>query len=321
MEGCFVVSAEDCGVKGEMKGERMTKGSSLGSVVRKKLSDITNLQQRPKSLNKDEKSRPVSSTTKEHVDQLHKENLALMRLLADRNKIIELSGLELQKLRINFQKLQQQNLHLSQSNSQMLAELNLGKDRLKELQHEVECKEALLKVKNMELEEKEKKRTHHKTDKEDIPSKCEDAAEESLQGANYDKKPYNPNRRHQSRNQCPSCVIQQVAAEEMVDNKRLCSRRQSARVKSEQPEPTENLFEIEDAKFSARPLRDNPMHEDGTASSGSPTRKEEKEGKSAPRYETQELRRSLIGRPSRRAAEKIQSYKEIPVNVKMRRSE
>ena len=37
------------------------------------------------------------------------------------SKVIELSGMELQKLRINLQKMQQQNFQLAQANSQMLA--------------------------------------------------------------------------------------------------------------------------------------------------------------------------------------------------------
>ncbi|KAF8370212.1 hypothetical protein HHK36_031743 [Tetracentron sinense] len=375
MEGFFVLGSEDCGVGDKKKREKMANGSSLGSVVRKKLSDITNLQQLPKSPKRDEKQQPVLSTAKDYIDQLHKENMALMKLLAERNKIIELSGLELQKLRINLQKMQQQNCHLAQANSQMLAELNLGKDRLKALHHELGCKEALLKGKNLELEEITKKKASQETGKE-RRAKCEKEAGESLQAANDDNKPCNPSRKRQSRNQsiCPSTVIQHVAAKEIVDNKsfffpnnpeknyvctfsvlnrpclrrqsarfkseqtetsedlfeieqkeivdnkRPCLRRQSARFKSEQTEPTEDLFEIEDAKFPARPLHDSPMHEDGPASLGLSTRKEEKEGNATPRCETQELRRSSIGRPLRRAAEKVQSYKEIPLNIKMRRS-
>lgn len=37
------------------------------------------------------------------------------------SKIIELSAIKLQKLRVNYQQLQQQNLQLAQTNSQMLA--------------------------------------------------------------------------------------------------------------------------------------------------------------------------------------------------------
>lgn len=45
----------------------------------------------------------------------------LLSLALVDSKIIELSGIELQKLRINLQKMQQQNSQLAQANSQMLA--------------------------------------------------------------------------------------------------------------------------------------------------------------------------------------------------------
>uniref|UniRef100_A0A452YC71 Shugoshin C-terminal domain-containing protein n=1 Tax=Aegilops tauschii subsp. strangulata TaxID=200361 RepID=A0A452YC71_AEGTS len=48
------------------------------------------------------------------------------------------------------------NWQLAQANSQMLAELNLGKNRLKSLQHELTCSRAALKVKSSELEEAKK---------------------------------------------------------------------------------------------------------------------------------------------------------------------
>jgi hypothetical protein len=72
-------------------------------------------------------------------------------------------------------------------------------------------------------------------------------------------------------------------------------RRQSARFSSEEHEPNENLFEIEDLK----------MYEDG----------------STPKPECRDSQRMSLCRPSRRAAEKIQSYKETPLNIKMRRPE
>ncbi|KAF8396523.1 hypothetical protein HHK36_018147 [Tetracentron sinense] len=283
----------------------MESRCSMGSVVRKRLSDITNTQQRPKSPGQDEKPRHVSSTAKDFVDRLHKENMALMRVLADRNKIIELSGLEMQKLRINLQKMQQQNWHLAQTNSRMLVEINLGKDRRKALQHELGCKEALIKAKKLE----------------EGTAKCEEAAAEPIQG-NGDNKLSTLNRSSDELLAVvghPS-VIQQVAAKEKVHNKRPCLRRKSARFKSEQSEPTEDLFEIEDAKFPVCSQLDDPTQEDGPFLLDSSARKEEQDENSASRYINQELRRSSIGRPSRKAVEKVQSYKEVPLNTKMRRS-
>lgn len=45
----------------------------------------------------------------------------------------------------------------------------------------------------------------------------------------------------------------------------------------------------------------------------------ENEEKNVAEAENQPHPRSLVGRPLRRAAEKVQSYKEVPLNVKMRR--
>ncbi|XP_062189407.1 shugoshin-1-like isoform X2 [Phragmites australis] len=90
------------------------------------------------------------------VADVVKENAKLHHLLSERTKIIEVSRVEMQKLRLALQASRQQNLQLAQTNSQMLAELNLGKDRLKVLQHELSCTAAVLKVKDSELECKNK---------------------------------------------------------------------------------------------------------------------------------------------------------------------
>lgn len=90
-------------------------------------------------------------------------------------------------------------------------------------------------------------------------------------------------------------------------------RRQSARFKSHEREPTENFFEIEDAKFPGSQTLDNQMH---------CTLAEEKEESCVLRSEpVVGSQRSSIGRPLRKAAGKVQSYREVPLNVKMRRKE
>lgn len=89
---------------------------------------------------------------------------------------------------------------------------------------------------------------------------------------------------------------------------RRCVRRQSARFSSHEHEPKEeNLFEIEDLK----------MHDDGSTTKSV----EQKDGKIGSKPEPRESHRMSFGRPSRRAAEKIHSYKETPLNIKMRRPE
>lgn len=98
---------------------------------------------------------------------------------------------------------------------------------------------------------------------------------------------------------------------------RRCVRRQSARFKSQERAPTENLFEIEDSKLPATQPLDDPMHEDNSIQAGSSTANEEF---SSSRNEARLSQRSSMGRPSRKAAEKVQSYKELPLKVKMRRT-
>ncbi|XP_077253194.1 uncharacterized protein LOC143892456 [Tasmannia lanceolata] len=373
MEG--VVDTENGVDRGGMMGAAAKeetisfKTSTFGGLMRKRLSDITNTHQQRSSDSKIENQRCTSFTSKDYIDQLHKEKTALLSLLAERNKYIELSSLELHKLRFNLQKTQQQNWQLAKVNSQMLAELNLGKDKLKALRHEFGCTVAVLKAKNLELEEKLNKPSQKIGSKlissstvqpKKEPAKCVEV-EETSKRANTNSKPCNLNRRRQSRNQSssdPSTMTEQVAVKENVDNKRICLRRRSSTYKSNEPEPTEDLFEIEDAKFPDHPPLNEAMHVDvpplvdssSTCSSNGtvkPTKEEEQDRVDVPPLvdsssicssngtvkptkeeeqdpctmlcQTPRLRRSLIGRPLRRAAEKVCSYKEKPLNVKMRR--
>uniref|UniRef100_A0A0V0H2T5 Putative serine/threonine-protein kinase irlF-like n=1 Tax=Solanum chacoense TaxID=4108 RepID=A0A0V0H2T5_SOLCH len=142
-----------------MKGDRMAKRSSFGSIVRKRLSDITNSlpQTQQKSPIDVDKVSPDVSSMKDYINHLAKENVALVKIVQEKNKIIELSGLELQKMRIHLQKMQLQNWNLAQSNSHMLAELNLSRDKMKSLQHELVCKEVLLKSRKLEEEQEQQK--------------------------------------------------------------------------------------------------------------------------------------------------------------------
>ncbi|KAE8037727.1 hypothetical protein FH972_010292 [Carpinus fangiana] len=297
-----------------MKGERVAKRSSLGSIMRKKLSDITNLQSQPKLRSQEDvQAEGISAPDKSFIDQLLKERITFLKLIAERNKVIEASGAELQKLRVNCQKLQLQNWNLAQSNSHMLTELNLGREKLKALQHELVCKDALLKARNMELE--------RKMDLNCKKTVSQVGEEQSLLEANDDDKTCNLTRRRttRSRSMGPSTTYQKVVEKEKVDNKRRCLRRQSARFKSHEREPAEMLFEIEDAKYSVSQSLDNPIHEDGVQLNSSIRKKEEGE-MSTQRNEGQVSQRSSIGRPLRKAAEKVQSYKEAPIKIKMRRA-
>ncbi|KAK3124752.1 hypothetical protein QOZ80_7BG0592010 [Eleusine coracana subsp. coracana] len=117
------------------------------------LADITNTGRR-------------NATRSLSVADVVKENAKLVQLLNEKTRMIDVSRVEMQKLCLALQASRQQNLQLAQANSQMVAELNLGKDRLKALQHELSCTVALLKVKDSELEKKNK--AANKWRKEDV---------------------------------------------------------------------------------------------------------------------------------------------------------
>lgn len=89
---------------------------------------------------------------------------------------------------------------------------------------------------------------------------------------------------------------------------RLCLRRQSAATyRIQHQEPAENLFEIDYDTFPVAGPLYNSACEDGSYS--------------PPSSEAQEPRRTSIGRPLRSAVEKVESYKERPINIKMRRTQ
>lgn len=276
----------------------MAKRSSFGSVVRRRLSDITNSIPQPRSPSNVEKP-SLDPSSKEHIDHLAKENMALVKLIQDKNKVIELNGIELQKLRINLQKMQMQNWNLAQANSVMIAELNFGKEKMKTLQHEISCKEALLKSKSLEIKLQER---------EVIP------AEETKLDNSKNRRPRFT--RSRSVGHCTT-VSHQVAAKEAAESKRLCLRRQSASSKMQQQENKENLFEFEDVML---PTAGVPT-DFGPASSPF-TYKDCKDDKQhgAELKSKRPERTSIGGRPLRKAAEKVQSYKEVPLNSKMRRA-
>ncbi|KAL5735060.1 hypothetical protein ACOSP7_032921 [Xanthoceras sorbifolium] len=381
MDGLGVVDTANCDIVAgnKKKGQQSSKVSKMGSPPRKRLADISNL--RPsKPSNQDLKPlQALPFATKDHIEKLHMENMTLVKVVAERNKIIELSGIELQKLRINLQKVQQQNLQLAQANSQMLAELNSGKDRLRALHHELGCKNGLLKASKVLLESKAKTVTTCVASDNQVKADKSDEAGKIVEADDGDNKNCKTKRRRQSKNQSSvSSTVRPIQAEEKVDDKRrslrrqsarfkfeeaepmedrlpsrrqsarfkceepepfkdrICLRRRSARLKSGETEPVEDLFEIHDAKFPVSPLRDAVVHESGSPSDTAVQGEhkegndalehkegndalEHKEGNDALKDEAQESRRRSTGRPLRQAVEKVQSYKEIPLKVKMRR--
>ncbi|ONK70957.1 uncharacterized protein A4U43_C04F3250 [Asparagus officinalis] len=296
-----------------------------GSAMRRKrFSDITNITSNGRSerseVNEQENPNggPIKSA-KDYIEMLLKENNALLRLLDERNKIVEITGTELQKLKISLQKANQQNWQLAQANSHMLAELNLGKDRLKAMQHELGTTVAVLRARTSELQEEKKLSEQYKKLGEKI------GTEENLLKPNeividppppaYCKKPADIDRKRtlRSRSLGPTCITRQETTKEKDEGRRKSLRR-ACNMKTELSEQSESLFEIEDIKFALRSQEDRCF--DSTQDST------EKDRSVSPGNQNQgSRRRSLIGRPMRRAAEKVNSYKEVPLKMKLRRVE
>ncbi|OAY75821.1 Shugoshin-1 [Ananas comosus] len=235
--------------------------------------------------------------------------------LIELTKTFEESNSELQKLRVALHKANQQNRELAQANSRMLMELNSGKDRLKELQHELGCTTAVLRTKTLEMEEKDKliKELSKKIGFEIVADAPHPAS------AHKKRK---PNRKHTLENQ---------AALQGKDHRRRSLRRRSIKLTSESSEPSEDSFEIEDTKISVCSLTGKASDENSSfqlenSTPGSSAFHEQMKNESNSDYSSgslksciQELKISSNGRPMRRAAEKVPSYKELPLNVKMRR--
>lgn len=297
-----------------MKREKMK--ASVGNATRKKLADISNIPEERRFNNQNEKSERISICSEEFVDKVQKENAALMKIIVEKNKIIEIAGVEIQKMRINLQKMQQQNREFAKSNSQMLAELNSAKDRLKALQHELGCKIGVLKAKELEAEELAKQKMHQQLNDEVKPIKCEEAGDSPM-GKGDNDRPAKIKRKPQAKSLGSST---QVLPQDMAENKRPCVRRQSARFKHEAPQHTitttstsqSQETESEETYFEAEdkcPPMVNLVEQNGSDLESNP----------ALRYEPVEFGRSSLSRPLRHAAKKVQSYKEVPLNIKMRR--
>ncbi|XP_047323940.1 SHUGOSHIN 2 [Impatiens glandulifera] len=313
-------------------GDGHTKKVSLGSMVRKRLSDITNSKSPVPDLK-------LSSTDvcsdKDHIEKLLKENLALTKIIEEKNKIIELSGNVLRKLKENLQKIQMQNWNLALTNSNMLAELNLGKDKLKTLNHEIACKNAVIKTKNLEIKEMVKtnktlkSRSYQHVEEETIVvNKC-DEKEDRVKSLKLVGRP--TRRRSQSMG---SLLAKEIM--EIPENKRRClKRRSSARFKSR--EQGEELKEEDEDEEEEGPNVNNcPMYEekekdDSSLMISNERKNDEKEEDDSSLMVSSERkndgggsdrrrRSSSMGiRPLRKATEKVHSYREIPINIKMRR--
>ncbi|RID80851.1 hypothetical protein BRARA_A03485 [Brassica rapa] len=163
-----VLKVADHSVEGvstnKAKGEKMIQDPRINSAQRRTLGDITNLPNQKVMLmnhGANQQQQSLSLSSKEYAEKLQKENMRLMKALTERNAIIERTGSELQRYRINLQMVQAQNLQLSQTNTRILAEIRTSKDQLKALQHELSCKNGVLMARKLPLEPQKLPCTHH----------------------------------------------------------------------------------------------------------------------------------------------------------------
>ncbi|KAI5016299.1 hypothetical protein ZWY2020_006150 [Hordeum vulgare] len=282
-----------------MAAMRKRGAASATSARRKTLCDITNLRQ-PLAAAADEGQQDGSRC----VERLVKKNSDLVKLLEEREA-------ELQNLRLA-------NWQLAQANSQMLAELNLGKNRLKLLQHGLTCSRAALKVKSSKLEETKKAlkssrlqqqksanetARHLVTNRAAAAAPLKDGDVEPASDASYaasaKKSTCNASRKRllRSRSLGPAVAPTKLVASKETES---AQRRKSMR-RPQSSGRREDLFEIEDVQLTTG---------GGDDRKGSTWQLDSS---------VQFPRRSSLGRPLRRATEKVTSYKEMPVNIKLRR--
>ncbi|KAJ0963633.1 hypothetical protein J5N97_028755 [Dioscorea zingiberensis] len=333
-------SINGVGVVGNPKRGRNRKNKDImgRTTRRKQLSDITNTviserQGRSKGGGQENDTALPCSSSSDHYAQLLKENQALLMVIEERNKIIE-------KFKVSLHKASQQNAHLAKTNSMMLAvhELNFSKDRLKALQHEMGCRMAVLKSKIIELEaekltkqqcsmisteeekltekqclmmsteeEKLAKKQSSVMNTEEGNTKCA-ASTSDVSPTVPKKKARNTNRKLQLKKQSSSstAMIDQVLGKDKDDRCRD--------LESKQREPTEDSFAMKDV------ILDSSAHSSANACMKSEISEKKQHNMNVSQScENQEIQRTSVGRPKRMAAEKVSSYKEIPLNIKMRR--
>ncbi|KAH9619324.1 hypothetical protein KSS87_013485 [Heliosperma pusillum] len=261
-----------------MKGDKMNKGSSLGSRVRKRLSDITNLHSNSKSPFKDQLN------SNNHLPIIH-----------DSSSI---------------------NNHVHH----LLKELNLSKDRLKALQHDLACKDALYKAKMNDAQVKEKMQGEEniKLEGKAKPEKA-DVDKPKQANENNENTVSKTKRGRVTRSHSLGATnSQQDADKEIAENKRRCLRRQSVRLKPKESDA--DLYEVDVNASQSQSLegRSRLSISDSEEPSRSSIADRVEPSSQSPKP-TLPPQRTSIGRPSRKAAEKIQSYKAMPLNLKMRR--
>lgn len=96
-------------------------------------------------------------------------------------------------------------------------------------------------------------------------------------------------------------------------------RRQSARFKAIEVKLAEDTTVMNGTKVYKSQLPEDTVQEQGSTPGSALLKDESDMANSVAKCESQEFGRPSLSRPSRVAAKKVQSYKEVPLNVKMRR--
>ncbi|XP_018442028.1 SHUGOSHIN 1 isoform X3 [Raphanus sativus] len=391
-----VLKVDDHAVEGvatnKAKGEKMIMEPLMNSAQRRALGDITNLPNRNIAMNhgaNQQQQQSMSLSSKEYAEKLQKENMRLMKALKERNAIIERTGSELQKYRINLQMVQAQNLQLSQTNTRILAEIRTSKDQLKALQHELSCKNGVLMARKLPLETQKPPYKHHDYAAEDkdranasggasetVHPKGEDhkAASQSSDGNSLQiNEKTNYTSRVSGRPSLDNSEVLDIIGRpgesaQTTNVRRVSLRRQSKRFNIQDVGVSENLNGIHDDQESAAKAgcsasglssgskpeavelhdtkettgksrvssrrqsteaksqraievsTDPPLRDDIVEASSSVSTELKRESKNKPTGdEAEEMRETYGGRPSRQAAGKIKSYKEVSLKDKMRR--
>ncbi|XP_056845380.1 SHUGOSHIN 1 isoform X3 [Raphanus sativus] len=391
-----VLKVDDHAVEGvatnKAKGEKMIMEPPMNSAQRRALGDITNLPNRNIAMNhgasqqQQQQSMPLSS--KEYAEKLQKENMRLMKALKERNAIIERTGSELQKYRINLHMVQAQNLQLSQTNTRILGEIRTSKDQLKALQHELSCKNGVLMARKLPLEPQKPPYTQHDAAEDKVRANASGGASETVHPKGEDHKTasqssdgnslqINEKTNYTSRvSGKPSLDNSEVLdvigrpgeSAQTTNVRRVSLRRQSKRFNIQDVGVSENLNGIHDDQESAAKAgcsasglssgskpeavelhdtkettgksrvssrrqsteaksqraievsTDPPLRDDIVEASSSVSTELKRESKNKPTGdEAEEMREKYGGRPSRQAAGKIKSYKEVSLKDKMRR--
>ncbi|CAA7025625.1 unnamed protein product [Microthlaspi erraticum] len=198
--------------------------------------------------------------------------------------------------------LQETGLGLSEQVNRLMKEINLARNKVKALHHELTCKNALLKAKRCEQEKEENTQPRNALTAENVLK----IADEELE------RPFVPNRRRfiRSKSLGASTAHKVEAEKEKSETKRRQYRKKSARVRSAAQEVTENLFEIEDLQLTMP----NEMCQQDNSTMASQTRKKEEEDEEKIRrnnlltgHQDYKVRQSPVNRTLRRSAETIHS--------------